>query len=84
MTKDKKHKVNNGTTEDSSDLAKDVAASVDDETFEAVEGDLKNGRRKRGISEDVDDVALEDALDAAGMVSEGGPVDEPAEDDGDD
>lgn len=84
MKKKPHHQVENVTTDKPAETAEDVAAAVDEETVEAVEGDLKNGRRKHVEPDNVDDQALEDAIDAADMVAEGGPVAEPADEENND
>jgi len=56
------------------DTAKDVAVSVDKSTAKYVKAKVSGSRIPAGDPV----VAVEDALDAAAMVAEGGPVDEPA------
>lgn len=60
----------NPKSESEAKVAEDIAASVDEATFEAIEEELEGGSK---TSKDARNI-LEDALEAAGMVDEGGPV----------
>jgi dipeptidyl aminopeptidase/acylaminoacyl peptidase len=63
-------KVKIGSAASTTDTAADIAVSVDKATRKAVQTELE-------APESPDEVAAADALDAAAMVAEGGPVDEP-------
>ncbi len=67
-------KVKERSTARTADTAKDVAVSVDKRTAKAVKAEVGGSEP----SVDKAGVAIDDALDAAAMVAEGGPVDEPA------